>query len=369
MQERRGMMFYRMLEKSFHSKRHRLWFPPLTSVDLPDIWIPNKDTSINTNSIGQTARVLEGKPIANNINSRIAAEICEMKNRIGKTPGLGVILVGGRRDSQSFVHIKVKACVKVGIAPFTVELPEDCSEAELLDAVSSFNENPLIHGVIVQLPLPKHLDEEKIISYVSPEKDVDGFHPTNMGNLAMRGREPSFIPCASKSCIELLLRNDVEIKAKNVVVVGRSKLVGLPTSLLMQVDHFLILPNWKLLSLAWCIYNAQRHHATVTTVHAFTGNPEQITRGADILVSDIGVPNMIRGHWLKPGVIVVDMGANSVEDTSSLQGHCLVGDVCYEEAIVKASCTPVPGGVGPITISMLLSNTVDTAKRTYRHTQ
>ncbi|XP_060197281.1 bifunctional protein FolD 2-like isoform X2 [Lycium barbarum] len=347
MQERRGMMFYRMLEKSFHSKRHRLWFPPLTSVDLPDIWIPNKDTSINTNSIEQTARVLEGKPIANNINSRIAAEICEMKNRIGKTPGLGVILVGGRRDSQSFVHIKMKACVKVGIAPFTVELPEDCSEAELLDAVSSFNENPLIHGVMVQLPLPKHLDDEKIISYVSPEKDVDGFHPTNMGNLAMRGREPSFIPCASKSCIELLLRNDVEIKAKNVVVVGRSKLVGSPTSLLMQ-----------------------RHHATVTTVHAFTGNPEQITHGADILVSDIGVPNMIRGHWLKPGVIVVDMGANSVEDTSSLQRHRLVGDVCYEEAIVKASAiTPVPGGVGPITISMLLSNTIDAAKRTYRHTQ
>ncbi|KAK4380195.1 hypothetical protein RND71_002057 [Anisodus tanguticus] len=303
-------------------------------------------------AIGQTARVLEGKPIANNINSRIAAEICEMKNTIGKTPGLGVILVGGRRDSQSFVRIKMK----VGIVPFTVELPEDCSEAELFDAVSSFNENPLIHGVIVQLPLPKilhvrviffsevspkvrslaysnfgidlwaqHLDEEKIISYVSPEKDVDGFHPTNVGNLAM---------------------NDVEIKGENVVVVGRSKLVGLPTSLLMQ-----------------------RHHATVTTVHAFTGNPKQVTCGADILVSDIGVPNMIRGHWLNPGVIVVDMGANSVEDTDSLKGQRLIGDVCYDAAIVKASAiTPVPGGVGPITISMLLSNTLDAAKRTYRHT-
>ncbi|OIT39893.1 PREDICTED: bifunctional protein FolD 2-like [Nicotiana attenuata] len=355
----RAAMFYRMLEKAFHSSaqranKHRLRFPPLTPVDLPDIWIPRHDTSIaktcsphlKTNSICQTARVLEGKPIANDINSRIAAEICEMKNTIGKTPGLGVILVGGRKDSQSFVHIKMKACMKVGIAPFTVELPEDCTEAELFDAVSSFNENPLIHGVVVQLPLPKHLDEEKIISYVSPEKDVDGFHPTNVGNLAMRGREPSFIPCASKSCIELLLRNDVEIKGKNVVVVGRSKLGGLPTSLLMQ-----------------------RHHATVTTVHAFTGNPEQVTCGADILVSDIGVPNMIRGHWLKPGVIVVDMGANSVEDTGSLRGHRLIGDVCYEEAIVKASAiTPVPGGVGPITISMLLSNTVDAAKRTYRNT-
>ncbi|XP_070047918.1 bifunctional protein FolD 2-like isoform X3 [Nicotiana tomentosiformis] len=334
----RAAMFCRMLEKAFHSSaqranKHRLRFPPLTSVDLPDIWIPRHDTSIaktcsphlKTNSaIGQTARVLEGKPIANNINSWIAAEISELKNTIGKTPGLGVILVGGRRDSQSFVHIKMKACMKVGIAPFTVELPEDCTEAELLDAVSSFNENPLIHGVVVQLPLPKHLDEEKIISYVSPEKDVDGFHPTNVGNLAMRGREPSFIPCASKSCVELLLRNDVKIKGKNVVVVGRSKLGGLPTSLLIQ-----------------------RHHATVTTVHAFTGNPEQVTCGADILVSDIGVPNMIRGHWLKPGVIVVDMGANSVEDTGSLQGHRLVVDVCYEEAIVKASAiTPVPGGYG-----------------------
>ncbi|XP_031283959.1 bifunctional protein FolD 1, mitochondrial-like [Pistacia vera] len=191
-----------------------------------------------------------------------------------------------------------------------------------------------------------HLDEEKIINFMSPEKDVDGFHPLNMGNLAMRGREPLFIPFASKACIELLLRSGVEIIGKKAVVIGRSKIVGLPTSLLLQ-----------------------RHHATVSTLHAFTKNPEHISSEADIVVSDVGVPNIVRGDWLKPGAFVIDMGTNPVKDSSCRNGYRITGDVCFEEAIKVASAiTPVPGGIGPVAISMLLSNTLDSAKRAFTFT-
>ncbi|KAK0590538.1 hypothetical protein LWI29_028532 [Acer saccharum] len=266
-----------------------------------------------------------------------------MKASIGKSPGLAVVSVGKRRDSHTFIRIKLKACDEVGIATLIEELPENCTEHQLLNVVSGFNENPLVHGIIVQLPLPQHLDEEKIIDSVSPEKDVDGFHPLNMGNLAMRGREPLFIPCASKGCIELLLRSGVEIMGKKVAVIGRSKIVGLPTSLLLQ-----------------------RHHATVSTVHAFTTNPEKITREADIVVSDVGIPNIVRGNWLKPGAFVIDMGTNRIKDPSSRNGYRVTGDVCFKEATkVVSAITPVPGGIGPITISMLLSNTLDSAKRAF----
>ncbi|KAM7497207.1 hypothetical protein LguiA_021621 [Lonicera macranthoides] len=291
----------------------------------------------------QTAALIDGKSIANDIKAGIALEIRKMKDSIGKIPGLGVVLVGKRKDSSSFIRIKKKACDEVGIASLIKQLPEDCSEAEVLEAVSSFNLNPSIHGIIVQLPLPKHLDEEKVMNTVCIEKDVDGFHPLNLGCLAMRGREPLFIPCAPKGCIELLLRSGMKIKGKTAVVIGRGKLVGLPTSLLLQ-----------------------RHHATVCMVNAFTKNPEQITCGADIVVSDVGVPNLIRGHWLKPGAFVIDTGANLVKDPNRSSGYRVTGDVCYEEAVRKASAiTPVPGGVGPVAISMLLSNTLDSAKLAY----
>ncbi|KAM7502571.1 hypothetical protein LguiB_001475 [Lonicera macranthoides] len=314
----------------------------------------------------QTAALIDGKSIANDIKAGIALEIRKMKDSIGKIPGLGVVLVGKRKDSSSFIRIKKKACDEVGIASLIRQLPEDCSEAEVLEAVSSFNLNPSIHGIIVQLPLPKvELNAEYAllntpmrgvgwrkggrnkrvgwlgISYL--EKDVDGFHPLNLGCLAMRGREPLFIPCAPKGCIELLLRSGMEIKGKTAVVIGRGKLVGLPTSLLLQ-----------------------RHHATVCMVNAFTKNPEQITCGADIVVSDVGVPNLIRGHWLKPGAFVIDTGANLVKDPNRSSGYRVTGDVCYEEAVRKASAiTPVPGGVGPVAISMLLYNTLDSAKLAY----
>ncbi|KAM5548352.1 hypothetical protein ABKV19_002347 [Rosa sericea] len=187
------------------------------------------------------AEIMSGKPIAKDIRSRVAAEICRMKAATGRMPGLAVVLVGNRKDSHTYVHLKLKACNQVGIVTSIVQLPQDCTQARLIDVVSSFNRNPSVHGIIVQLPLPQHLDEEKIINFVSPEKDVDGFHPLNMGNLAMRGREPLFIPCAPKACIELLLRYGVEIIGKNAAVIGRSKIVGLSTSLLLQVTQIYVL--------------------------------------------------------------------------------------------------------------------------------
>nr|GEU96992.1 bifunctional protein FolD 1, mitochondrial-like isoform X1 [Tanacetum cinerariifolium] len=292
------------------------------------------------------ATEIDGKLIANDIKATLATEISNMKNSIGKVPGLGVVLVGTRKDSLSFVQIKKKACEQVGIAPLVVELPEDCTESEVLDAVTALNYRDSVHGILVQLPLPSHMNEEKIINAVNVEKDVDGFHPINMGNLAMTGRSPLFIPCASRGCIEVLHRYGVEIIGKKAVVIGRSKITGLPTSLLLE-----------------------RHHATVSVVHAFTKNPEEITSEADILVSDVGVPNLVRGHWLKPGVVVIDMGSTLVKDSNSSHGCRVTGDVCYKEAMLKASAiTPVPGGIGPVTISMLLSNTVEAAKRAYQWT-
>ncbi|KAG7996314.1 hypothetical protein I3843_01G153600 [Carya illinoinensis] len=275
-------------------------YPSVLGPNLPDVWIPSTNTHRPQSSAifpkGQTAAIIDGKSIAHDIKSRIAGEIRRTKAVTGKCPGLAVILVGKRKDSRTFINIKLKACEEVGIATLIAELPETCTESELLNVVSGFNEDPSVHGIIVQLPLPQHLDEEKVMTVVSPEKDVDGFHPLNMGNLARRGREPLFVPCAPKGCLELLLRLGVQIIGKKSVVIGRSKIVGLPTSFLLQ-----------------------RHHATVTTVHAFTNNPEQITSKADIVVSDVGIPNKVRGNWLKPGAVVIDMGTNLVKDNCNIQ--------------------------------------------------
>ncbi|RVW92764.1 Bifunctional protein FolD 1, mitochondrial [Vitis vinifera] len=281
------------------------------------------------------ATVIDGKSIADDLKSGIAGEICRMKNAVGKLPGLAVLLVGKRRDSRTFIRIKIKACNEVGISSFIAELPEDCTEDEIINVISSYNENPSVHGIIVQLPLPQHLDQEKIVN---------------------AGKRTLIHPCAPMVCIELLLRSGVEIIGKKAVVIGRSRIAGLPTSLLLQ-----------------------RRNATVSTVHAFTKKPEQITSQADIVVTDVGVPNMVRGHWLKQGAVVVDMGTNLVKfgtpPTPVLwiqvvgKVYSVTGDVCFEEAIgVVSAITPVPGGVGPVTISMLLSNTLDSAKRAYGFT-
>ncbi|XP_059305175.1 bifunctional protein FolD 1, mitochondrial-like isoform X3 [Lycium ferocissimum] len=322
--------------------------PPLVSLDIPDEWSSNFTHSHSppptTNN--KSARIIDGRSAAEEIKSSIAIEVSKMKESIGKVPGLAVILVGQRRDSLAYVRNKTMACHEVGIRFSIAELPESCTEEDVCDALSNYNKDASIHGILVQLPLPQHFDEGKILNVLSLEKDVDGFHPLNIGNLAIQGREPLFIPCTPKGCIELLLRSDVEIVGKRAVVIGRSNIVGLPTFLLLQ-----------------------RHHATLSIVHAYSDNPEIIAREADILIAAAGVPNLVRGSWIKPGAVVLDVGINPIEDPESEQGYRLIGDVCFEEAVrIASAITPVPGGVGPMTVAMLLLNTLEAAKRALRFT-
>ncbi|KAL0379553.1 UNVERIFIED_CONTAM: Bifunctional protein FolD 4, chloroplastic [Sesamum angustifolium] len=289
-----------------------------------------------------SAKVIDGKSVAKEIREEIATEISRMKESTGVVPGLAVILVGDRKDSATYVRNKKKACESVGIKSYEVHLAEDTSEQEVLKYISGFNDDPSVNGILVQLPLPSHMNEKNVLNAVCIEKDVDGFNPLNIGRLAMRDREPLFVPCTPKGCIELLHRYGVPIKGKRAVVIGRSNIVGMPAALLLQ-----------------------REDATVTVVHSRTKNPEELTREADIIISAVGQPNMVKGSWIKPGSVIIDVGINPVEDSKSPRGYRLVGDVCYEEASKIASAiTPVPGGVGPMTIAMLLSNTLAAAKRT-----
>lgn len=323
--------------------------PPLVSLDVPEIWnhSSNNEKPPEQKKRGsQTATIIDGKSIAEEIRSGIARDVSRMKEFTGKVPGLGVILVGQRRDSQTYVRNKMKACEETGIKSVLAEMPGDCREDDVISAVSNFNRDPSIHGILVQLPLPEHINEEKILNEVSLDKDVDGFHPENTGNLAMTGKEPLFISCTPKGCVELLIRSGVTIMGKKAVVIGRSNIVGLPASLLLQ-----------------------RHHATVTVVNGLTKNPELVTSEADILLTAVGVPNLVRRDWVKPGAVVIDVGTCPVEDPSAEYGYRLEGDVCFREVVKVASAiTPVPGGVGPMTIAMLLSNTLDAAKRALKFT-
>eukprot|EP00850_Spirogloea_muscicola_P002478 SM000009S23607 [mRNA] locus=s9:1058276:1060686:- [translate_table: standard] len=291
----------------------------------------------------EVAAIIDGKAIAEEIRAEIAEEVEAMRAAVGKVPGLAVVLVGTRKDSETYVRSKRKACAMAGIASFGVDLPEDASEDEVLAAVEGFNADPAVHGVLVQLPLPKHMSEERIVGAVSLEKDVDGFHPVNIGRLAMTGRQPRFLPCTPKGCLELLVRSGAELDGKRAVVIGRSNVVGMPAALLLQ-----------------------RYNATVTIVHSHTQQPEAISREADIIIAGAGVANLVRGNWIKRGAIVIDVGINPVEDANTKRGYRLVGDVCFEEARrVASAITPVPGGVGPMTIAMLLANTLLAAKRAY----
>ncbi|KAK8933355.1 hypothetical protein KSP39_PZI015472 [Platanthera zijinensis] len=241
-----------------------------------------------------SSTIIDGKFVAKNIRGEIANEVARIKDSASIVPGLAVILVGSRKDSQTYVRNKRKACEEVGIASFEASLPEDCTEEEVIKHISDFNNNPSVHGILVQLPLPRHINEEKILNAVYIEKDVDGFHPLNIGRLAMQGRDPLFVPCTPKGCMELLHRYDIEIKGKRAVVIGRSNIVGMPAALLLQ-----------------------RGNATVTIVHSKTQNPEEITRQADILISAAGSPNLVKGSWLKPGAVVIDVGINAVDVSST----------------------------------------------------
>ncbi|XP_019059423.1 PREDICTED: bifunctional protein FolD 1, mitochondrial isoform X2 [Tarenaya hassleriana] len=236
-----GQKVIRLSKREVHSLNPIIMSPSLVSLDLSDDWVPfSHPPSPPLFSSEQKTTVIDGKSIAEEIRTRIASEVREMNKSIGKVPGLAVVLVGQRRDSQTYVRNKIKACEEAGIRSAMAELPEDCTEEQAIRVLSQFNEDPSVHGLLVQLPLPPHLDEAKILSMVRLEKDVDGFHPLNMGHLAMREREPLFISCTPKGCVELLLRSGVEIMGKNAVVIGRSNIVGLPTSLLLQPQVCLI---------------------------------------------------------------------------------------------------------------------------------
>lgn len=287
------------------------------------------------------AELIDGKTIAATIRNEIKAEVAALKAQYGKVPGLATVLVGERPDSQTYVRMKKKACAEVGIASFGCELPGDISQEDLLKAVNDLNANPDVHGILVQLPLPDHIDEEEILSAVSLAKDVDGFHPINIGRLSMKRREPLFVPCTPKGCIELLDRSGVEIAGKHAVVLGRSNIVGLPVAMLLL-----------------------HRNATLTICHSRTQNLPKVVKQADILITAVGRAEMVKGDWLKPGVVIIDVGINAVDDPTDKRGYRLVGDVAFDEAVeVALAITPVPGGVGPMTIAMLLRNTTDSAKR------
>lgn len=288
-----------------------------------------------------SAQIIDGKAIAATIRGEIKDQVEAMKAKYGKVPGLAAVLVGERKDSQTYVRMKKKACAEVGIASFGHDLPEDISQEELLKVVQELNANPDVHGILVQLPLPDHIDDEEILGAISLEKDVDGFHPLNIGRLSMKRRDPLFVPCTPRGCIELLDRTGVQIEGKKAVVLGRSNIVGLPVAMLLL-----------------------HRNATLTICHSRTKDLPSVVREADILVAAVGRPEMVRGDWVKPGAVVIDVGTNAVDDPTRERGYRLVGDVAFDEVKEVASAiTPSPGGVGPMTIAMLLRNTTDGAMR------
>jgi methylenetetrahydrofolate dehydrogenase (NADP+)/methenyltetrahydrofolate cyclohydrolase len=288
-----------------------------------------------------TARIIDGKAIAADLRQEIAEEIKQLKAGGGQTPGLATVLVGDNPASHTYVRMKRKASAEVGIESIHHELPADASQESVEKLVMELNADPRVHGILVQLPLPAGMDEEAVLRAISIEKDVDGFHPLNIGRLAMKGREPLFVPCTPAGCIILLKRSGAKLEGANAVVVGRSNIVGMPAALLLVKEN-----------------------STVTICHSRTADLQAKCREADILIAAIGRANMIRGDWIKPGAYVIDVGTNRVEDASKKSGYRLTGDVAFEEAVeVAEAITPVPGGVGPMTIAGLLNNTLRSAKR------
>ncbi len=288
-----------------------------------------------------TATIIDGKATAKQIQDELTQEVAELKAEHGVVPGLATLLVGQDPASQTYVRMKQKRCAEVGINSTGYELPATASQEKVEALVRELNANPAVHGILVQLPLPQHLDEEAVLNTISLEKDVDGFHPVNIGRLAMKGREPLFAPCTPAGIIELLDRSGVELEGKEAVVLGRSNIVGLPVSMLLL-----------------------KRNATITICHSRTRDLPEVTRRADVLVAAVGRPEMVKGDWVKPGVVVIDVGVNRVDDPAARRGYRLVGDVDYDAVKeVAGAITPVPGGVGPMTIAMLLRNTVASAKR------
>ena len=289
------------------------------------------------------AKLIDGNAIGAAMRAELGTEIAALKKK-GITPGLAVILVGDNPASQVYVRMKGKACDEAGLYHETIKLSKDTSEAELMALLERLNTNPQIHGILVQLPLPKQIDTNRALHRIDPRKDVDGFHPENVGKVAA-GDATGFRPATPYGVQELLLRTGVETKGAHAVVVGRSNIVGRPMAALLLQD-------------------GPGGNATVTVCHSRTRGIDQHTRLADILIVAIGKPEFVTGDMVKPGAVVIDVGVNRVDDPSKKQGYRLVGDVKFQEAKQVASAiTPVPGGVGPMTITMLLYNTVQAARQ------
>jgi methylenetetrahydrofolate dehydrogenase (NADP+) / methenyltetrahydrofolate cyclohydrolase len=278
------------------------------------------------------------------MRAEIAGEAASFREASGRPPGLAVVLVGTDPASEVYVRMKGKAADKAGFMSRTITLPAETSEAEVLGVVAGLNADPGVHGILVQLPLPKQIDSAKVIRAIDPAKDVDGFHPINVGLLSV-GDPDVLAPCTPAGVIEMLLRSGYDPSGKRVVVVGRSNIVGKPVALLL-------------------LRTSRGGNATVTVAHSRTPDLGAVTREADILIAAVGKAGMITQDMVKPGVVVIDVGVNRVDDASSERGYRLVGDVAYDEvAQVAEAITPVPGGVGPMTITMLLRNTLEAAKR------
>ena len=286
------------------------------------------------------AKIIDGKAIAESLREEVKKSVEERISKGLPQPGLATVIVGNNPASKVYVRMKHKACQEAGILSVGHELPADASQEEVESLVKKLNEDPKIHGILVQLPLPAGLDEESVLNTIKLQKDVDGFHPINIGRLAQKGREPLFIPATPSGVMYLLEESGAQLDGANAVVLGRSNIVGMPVSLLLV-----------------------KANSTVTICHSHTKDIPAIIREADVLVAAVGAADYVRGDWIKPGAIVIDVGVNRVEDESKKRGYRLVGDVAFDEAKeVAGAITPVPGGVGPMTIAMLLRNTLRAAR-------
>lgn len=286
-------------------------------------------------------KILDGKKTSEDIKNEIALEVQKIKENGGKVPHLAAILVGSNGASLTYVSNKVSSCEKIGFESSLIALPETVTEEELLQEIKKLNENPDIDGFIVQLPLPKHINEQKVLLAIDPDKDVDGFHPTNFGRMALELE--AFIPATPFGILELIRRYNIPTEGKNVVVIGRSDIVGKPMSILLSQKEW---------------------NATVTLTHSRTKNLSEYTQKADIVIVALGKPYFLKADMIKEGATIIDVGITRINDENSKKGYKIAGDVDYENVKDKAGfITPVPGGVGPMTIAMLMKNTLLARKR------
>lgn len=292
-----------------------------------------------------TAELISGTEISKTILEEIKQEVAEMKDKTGKVPGLVTILVGENPASISYVTLKVKTALNLGFKEIQDNQPEDLSEEDLLALIDKYNNDPEIHGILVQLPLPKHIDDKKVLNAIDPDKDVDAFHPVNVGRLMIGGDEVRFLPCTPAGIQELIVRSGTETKGAEVVVVGRSNIVGKPIAMMMAQKGI-------------------GANSTVTIVHTGTADLAAHCKRADILVVAAGVPNLVKPEWIKPGSTVIDVGVNRIGKNEKTGKAILRGDVDFDKAKeIAGKITPVPGGVGPMTICMLMKNTLRSAQK------